>query len=164
MHWLVKSEPGDWSLEDHAKKGVEHWDGVRNHQANNNMKRKNIGDLAYLYHSISDKAVVGVLRVVKEHYPDHTDKTGRFGMVDFQYVKHMDRPVGLEEFKANPILRNTAIVQQGRLSVMPLTEEQWKEVERVSQLTGAISDTRVPTKRTSPKKVGTKVTKKIVKK
>jgi len=131
QHWLCKSEPGNWSIEDHKKKKVEHWDGVRNYQASNNMKKMKIGDLAYMYHSISDKAVVGVMKVVKEHYPDHTDKTGKFGMVDFEYVKHVQVPVHLEEFKRNPKLQNTALIKQSRLSVMPLTECEWNEVMRI---------------------------------
>lgn len=133
-YWLCKSEPGDWSIDDHKKKKIEHWDGVRNYQANNNMKLMKAGDFAYFYHSISDKAVVGVLKCIKEHYPDFTDKTNTFGMVDFEYVKHMKRPVQLEEFKANPILNQTALVKQMRLSVMPLTKQQWDEVERLSNL------------------------------
>lgn len=133
-YWLCKSEPGDWSINDHKKKKIEHWDGVRNYQANNNMKLMKVGDFAYFYHSISDKAVVGVLKCIEEHYPDFTDKTNTFGMVDFEYVKHMKRPVHLEEFKANPILNQTALVKQMRLSVMPLTKQQWDEVERLSNL------------------------------
>jgi predicted RNA-binding protein with PUA-like domain len=128
QHWLVKSEPGDWSIDDHKRKKIEHWDGVRNYQANNNMKKMKVGDMAFMYHSISDKAVVGVLKVVREHYPDFTDKTNTFGMVDFEYVKHMQKPVHLEEFKRNPKLQNTALVKQGRLSVMPLTDSEWQEI------------------------------------
>ena len=130
-YWLVKSEPGNWSIDDHKTKKIEHWDGVRNYQANNNMKKMKVGDLAYLYHSISDRAVVGVLKVVREHYPDFTDKSNKFGMVDFEYVRHVDVPVHLEEFKTNTKLRNTAIVKQGRLSVMPLTKDEWDEIERL---------------------------------
>ena len=133
QYWLCKSEPGDWSIDAHEKKGVEHWDGVRNYQANNNMKKMKIGDLAYFYHSISDKAVVGVLKCVKEHYPDFTDKTGRFGMVDFEFVSRVKYPVHLEEFKRNPKLQHTALVKQMRLSVMPLTKAEWDEVERIGR-------------------------------
>lgn len=133
QYWLCKSEPGEWSIADHEAKRVEHWDGVRNYQANNNMKKMKVNDLAYFYHSISDKAVVGVLRCVKEHYPDFTDKTGRFGMVDFEFVSRMKFPVHLEEFKKNPKLNNTALVKQMRLSVMPLTKEEWDEVALVGK-------------------------------
>ena len=93
-----------------------------------------LGDLAYFYHSISDKSVVGVLKCVKEHYPDFTDKTNRFGMVDFEYICHVKRPVHLDEFKSNPILKETSLVKQMRLSVMPLTKQQWDEVDRLSKL------------------------------
>ena len=133
QHWICKSEPGNWSIDDHARKKIEHWDGVRNYQANNNMKKMKIGDLAFMYHSISDKACVGIMRVVREHYPDHTDKTGKFGMVDFEYVSHLKCSVHLEEFKVNPILKSTALVTQSRLSVMPISLEQWMEVERIGE-------------------------------
>jgi predicted RNA-binding protein with PUA-like domain len=133
-YWLCKSEPGDWSIDDHKAKKIEHWDGVRNYQANNNMKKMKVGDMAYFYHSISDKSVVGVMKCVKEHYPDFTDKTNRFGMVDFEYICHVKRPVHLDEFKVNPILKETALVKQMRLSVMPLTKQQWDEVDRLSKL------------------------------
>jgi predicted RNA-binding protein with PUA-like domain len=133
QYWICKSEPGNWSIEDHKKKKIEHWDGVRNYQANNNMKLMKIGDLAFMYHSISDKACVGVMKVVKEHYPDHTDKSGRFGMVDFEYVKHCKFPVHLEEFKVNPKLKNTALVKQTRLSVIPLTKAEWVEIWRLTE-------------------------------
>jgi predicted RNA-binding protein with PUA-like domain len=132
QYWLVKSEPGNWSIDDHKKKKIEHWDGVRNYQANNNMKKMKIGDLAYMYHSVSDRAVVGILKVVKEHYPDFTDKTNTFGMVDFEYVKHVDRPVHLDEIKTNSKLQNTALIKQSRLSVMPLTKPEWDEINRIA--------------------------------
>ena len=83
-YWLVKSEPSAWSWSDHFKVGVAEWDGVRNHQANNNMKAMKSGDLAFFYHSVTEKSIVGILQVVKEHYPDHTDPSGKFGMVDFK--------------------------------------------------------------------------------
>jgi predicted RNA-binding protein with PUA-like domain len=134
-YWLVKSEPGTWSIDDHKKKVIEHWDGVRNYQANNNMKKMKIGDIALMYHSVSDRQVVGLLEVVKEHYPDHTDKSGKFGMVDFKYVKHLTRPVHLDEIKRNAALQNTALIKQGRLSVMPLTDKEFNIFMEVS-LTG----------------------------
>ena len=138
-YWLCKSEPGDWSINDHEKKKIEHWDGVRNYQANNNMKKMKIGDLAFMYHSISDRSVVGILKVVTEHYPDHTDKTNTFGMVDFEFISKVQRPVHLDEFKTNKILCETALVKQGRLSVMPLTKAQWDEVIRLSKTTPGVT-------------------------
>ena len=134
MHyWIVKSEPGNWSIDDHERKHVEHWDGVRNYQANNNMKKMKVGDLACMYHSVSDREIVGILKVVREHYPDHTDSSGKFGMVDFEFVKHVNKRVHLEEFKKNPKLQNTALVKQGRLSVIPINDIEWNEIMHQAQ-------------------------------
>lgn len=127
-YWLVKSEPGTWSWDDHVKKGVEHWDGVRNYQANNNMKAMKKGDQAFFYHSVNEKQIVGIVEVVREHYPDHTDKTGRFGMVDFKAIKPVPQPVTLAQIKATPELQNMALVKQSRLSVCPVTETEWKTI------------------------------------
>src|SRR3546814_7407361 len=79
-YWLIKTEPGSWSWDDQVKKGVEHWNGVRNHQASNNMKAMKTGDRCFFYHSVDEKQVVGVVEVAKEYYPDHTDASGRFGI------------------------------------------------------------------------------------
>lgn len=125
-YWLVKSEPGAWSWDDHVKAGVAEWDGVRNHQANNNMKEMKIGDRAFFYHSVDEKRIVGVLEVVKEHYPDHTDETGRFGMVDFKALFPVETPVTLADIKADERLRDLLLVRQSRLSVVPVSKEHWK--------------------------------------
>lgn len=127
-YWLIKSEPNTWSWEDHVEKGVEHWDGVRNYQANNNMKAMKNGDQAFFYHSVKDKEIVGIVEVVKEHYPDHTDESGRFGMVDFKAVKPVKTPVTLAEIKAHPALQNMALVKQSRLSVAPVAEDEWNVI------------------------------------
>ena len=125
-YWLVKSEPGAWSWDDHVKAGVAEWDGVRNHQANNNMKEMKIGDRAFFYHSVDEKRIVGVLEVAKEHYPDHTDETGRFGMVDFKALFPVETPVSLAEIKADERLQDLLLVRQSRLSVVPVSKEHWK--------------------------------------
>jgi len=125
-YWLVKSEPGTWSWDDQVRKGVEHWDGVRNYQASNNMKAMTIGDRAFFYHSVNEKQIVGVVEVVKEYYPDHTDESGRFGMVDVKALFPVKRPVTLAEIKAEPRLANLALVRQSRLSVVPVSDEEWK--------------------------------------
>jgi predicted RNA-binding protein with PUA-like domain len=125
-YWLFKSEPGAWSWDDQVKKGVEHWDGVRNYQACNNMKAMKIGDKAFFYHSVNEKQIVGVVEVVKEYYPDHTDASGRFGMVDVKTLHPLDRPVTLAEIKAEPKLSDLALVRQSRLSVVPVTAAHWK--------------------------------------
>ena len=110
------------------KAGAAEWDGVRNHQANNNMKAMKIGDKGFFYHSVNEKRIVGIVRVVKEHYPDHTDASGRFGMVDVEAVEPVKTPVTLADIKAEPRLQNMALVRQSRLSVTPVSDEEWKIV------------------------------------
>ncbi|MPY72958.1 MAG: EVE domain-containing protein [Alphaproteobacteria bacterium] len=125
-YWLFKTEPGSWSWDDQVKKGVEHWNGVRNHQAANNMKAMKVGDLGFFYHSVDEKRIVGIVAVAKEYYPDHTDASGRFGMVDVKTVKPMKRPVTLAEIKAEPRLEKLALVRQSRLSVTPIGDDEWR--------------------------------------
>ncbi|MGH6620530.1 MAG: EVE domain-containing protein [Alphaproteobacteria bacterium] len=125
-YWLFKTEPGSWSWDDQVKKGVEHWNGVRNHQAANNMKAMKVGDLGFFYHSVDEKRIVGIVAVAKEYYPDHTDASGRFGMVDIKTVKPMKRPVTLAEIKAEPRLEKLALVRQSRLSVTPIGDDEWR--------------------------------------
>ena len=125
-YWLVKSEPSAWSWEDHVKKKIEPWDGVRNYQACNNMKSMRIGDKAFFYHSINEKRIVGTLQVVKEYHPDPSDKSKRFGMVTFKAQKPLKEPVTLQQIKNDPRLRNLALVRQSRLSVMPIDAVSWK--------------------------------------
>ena len=130
-YWLFKSEPSAWSWNDHVKKGVEHWDGVRNYQANNNMKAMKVGDLGFFYHSVNEKQIVGLVEVVSEHYPDHTDKLGRFGMVDLKAVKPVTTPVTLSQIKENPKLSEMVLVKNSRLSVQPVSKSEWNEVCRM---------------------------------
>ena len=124
-HWLVKSEPGTWSWDDHVRDGVAEWDGVRNYQAANNLKAMKTGDLAFFYHSVNEKQVVGIVEVVKEYYPDPSDASGRFGMVDFKAVKPFAKPVSLADIKAEPRLSDLALVRQSRLSVLPVSDDEW---------------------------------------
>ena len=126
QYWLVKSEPFTWSWQQQVEKGVEHWDGVRNYQASNNMKAMKIGDQAFFYHSNKGLEIVGIVEVVKEYYPDPTDEKGRFGMVDFKAIKELTTPVTLKEIKANPALEEMALVKQSRLSVSPVREHEWQ--------------------------------------
>ncbi len=125
-YWLVKSEPGAWSWDDHVKAGTAEWDGVRNHQAANNMKAMKKGDRAFFYHSVNEKQIVGTLQVSKEYYPDPTDKSGRFGMVDFKAIEALKAPVTLADIKADPHLSELPLVKQSRLSVMPIDAKSWK--------------------------------------
>jgi predicted RNA-binding protein with PUA-like domain len=96
--WLMKSEPSAYSWNDLVREGHTHWDGVRNYQAANNMKSMKVGDMAFFYHSVTDKEIVGIMQVVREYYPDHTDKTDKFGMVDVEPVMPTAIPVTLARF------------------------------------------------------------------
>ena len=125
-YWLMKSEPGTWSWDDQVKAGSAEWDGVRNYQASNNMKAMELGDLCFFYHSVKEKLIVGIVEVVRLYYPDPSDASGRFGMVDVKAVKPMERPVSLTEIKAEPELANLALVRQSRLSVVPVNAAEWK--------------------------------------
>ena len=127
-YWLFKSEPGAWSWDDQVKAGAAEWDGIRNYQADNNMKAMKIGDKAFFYHSIKEKQVVGVVEIVKEHYPDHTDPKGRFGMVDVKAVCPVKTPVTLDDVRNEPSLSELALIRQSRLSVMPVTAPEWKQI------------------------------------
>ena len=125
-YWLFKSEPGAWSWNDQVRDGTAEWDGVRNYQAANNMKAMKIGDRGFFYHSVNEKRIVGIVEVVKEYYPDPTDPSGRFGMVDVKALKPIKTPVTLKDIKAEPRLSGLALVRQSRLSVVPVGDEEWR--------------------------------------
>lgn len=125
-HWLVKSEPSTWSWRDHVRAGTTQWDGVRNHQAANNLKAMKLGDQVLMYHSVNEKQIVGVLEVVKTYHPDPTDESGRFGMVDLKALTPLKTPVTLQQVKSDPRLRHLALVRQSRLSVMPVDPTSWE--------------------------------------
>ena len=126
-YWLLKSEPGTWSWDDQLKKGDEGegWDGVRNYQASNNMKKMEIGDLAFFYHSVNEKSIVGIVSIIEKYQDDPTDKTGRFGMVVVKAIKSFTKSVSLSEIKSNQKLQGISLIKQSRLSVMPMTKEHW---------------------------------------
>ena len=124
-YWLLKSEPSSWSWEQQKKKKTEHWDGVRNYQASNNMKKMEIGDLAFFYHSVSEKSIVGIVSIIEKYQDDPTDKTGRFGMVVVKAIKSFTKSVSLSEIKSNQKLQGILLIKQSRLSVMPITKEHW---------------------------------------
>ena len=131
-YWLLKSEPSTWSWEDQVKAGVEMWDGVRNYQARNNLMSMKKKDLCFFYHSVSEKLIIGIVEVVKEHYPDPTDKTGRFVVIDVKAKKKLKRAVSLEEIKNTPKLSSIALIKQSRLSVMSLTKNEWDLILKLS--------------------------------
>lgn len=126
-YWLLKSEPGTWSWDDQLKKGDEGegWDGVRNYQASNNMKKMEIGDLAFFYHSVNEKSIVGIVSIIEKYQDDPTDKTGRFGMVVVKAIKSFTKSVSLSEIIYNQKLQEISFIKQSRLSVMPITKEHW---------------------------------------
>lgn len=130
--WLVKSEPDTWSWDDHVKAGAEPWNGVRNHQAANNLKAMRVGDQAFFYHSGDERAVVGVVEVTRAYYPDPTDDSGRFGMVDFRIVRPLPRPVTLRQIKADDRLGHLALIRQSRLSVVPVDEPAWHVIRELA--------------------------------
>ena len=124
-YWLFKSEPGAWSWDDQVEAGTAEWDGVRNYQADNNMKAMKIGDRGFFYHSVDAREIVGVVEIVREHYPDPTDPKGRFGMVDVKALMPVESPVTLADIKAEPALSGMALVRQSRLSVSPVSDAEW---------------------------------------
>jgi len=132
-HWLVKSEPDAWSWDQQVKKGArgEMWSGVRNHTAKQNLMKMKKGDRAFFYHSNVGKEIIGIVEVIREHYPDPTDKTGKFVAVDVKAVGPVPRPVTLAAVKGEPRLKNMALLKYSRLSVQPVTEAEWKTVLRM---------------------------------
>jgi len=129
-YWLFKSEPSTWSWDDQVAKGDvgEEWDGVRNYQARNFMREMAIGDLGFFYHSQKDKAVVGVVRICAEAHQDSTTQDDRWQCVDIAAVGAFAKPVGLSEVKEHPELQEMALVKSARLSVQPVTEDEWNIV------------------------------------
>ena len=136
MHyWLMKSEPTIWSWQNQLDRGEqgEGWDGVRNYQASNNMKSMDVGDLAFFYHSLNEKQIVGIVTVCALYHPDPTDASGRFGMVTVKAVKSLSTPVTLADIKADERLWDMALVRQPRLSVTPVAAKQWAIIMDKSQ-------------------------------
>ena len=131
-YWLLKSEPDAWSWDNQLKEGVSMWDGVRNYQARNNLKEMKKNDLCFFYHSVTERSIVGIVKVVKEYYPDPTDKTGRFVVVDVKAIKKLKNPVSLDQIKENNKLKDIALVKQSRLSVMPLKKTEWDIIIKMS--------------------------------
>jgi len=129
-HWLYKSEPGVWSWDRQVACGAAgtYWDGVRNPLANANMKAMAVGERGFFYHSNEGKEIVGIVEVIKEAYPDPSDPTGKFVMVDIKAVKPLKTPVTLAVVKAEPRLADMALMKYSRLSVQPVTDAEWELV------------------------------------
>ena len=128
QYWLLKSEPDVWSLNQQKKAGIKGatWDGVRNYQAANNLKKMNLGDLCFFYHSNIGKEIVGIVEVIKTAFIDKTDKEKRFVAVQVRFVKKLKRPISLEKIKKNKKISHLPLIKQSRLSVMPIDYKSWK--------------------------------------
>ena len=135
--WLMKSEPSTWSWQNQLDRGErgEGWDGVRNYQASNNMKAMAIGDLAFFYHSVNEKQIVGIVEVCALYHPDPTDASCQFGMVTVKAVKSLYTPVTLADIKADERLQDMALIRQSRLSVTPVSAAQWDIIMDKAQTT-----------------------------
>ncbi len=133
-HWLLKSEPSAYAWADLVRDRRTVWNGVRNHQAANNLRAMRVGDRAFFYHSNEGLAIVGVVEIVREAYPDPSDKTGRFVTVDVAPVAAAQTPVTLTQIKTEPRLKALALVRQGRLSVSPVAVAEWALLCRMAGL------------------------------
>ena len=135
-YWLLKSEPDVWSIDQQIKAGKKGaaWDGVRNYQAANNLKKMQKGDLCFFYHSNIGKEIVGIVEVIKEFYPDKTDHSGRFVAVSVKFSKKLKRPIKLEDIKKNKQLSHLSLIKQSRLSVMPIDSKSWKILNNMGKI------------------------------
>lgn len=128
QYWLIKSEPNVWSWDDQVKKGAigEPWTGVRNYGARNNLRAMKLGDLAFFYHSNQDKAIIGICEVIKEDFPDPTDE--KWSCVQFAAKQKLAQSYSLDQAKTNPALAKMVLVNNTRLSVQPVSPQEWQEV------------------------------------
>ena len=127
-YWLMKSEPDVWSIEQQKKAGLKgaSWDGVRNYQAANNLKKMKKDDLCFFYHSNIGKEIVGIVKIIKTAFLDKTDKEERFVAVQVRFIKKLKYPVSLEKIKKNRTISHLPLIKQSRLSVMPIDYKSWK--------------------------------------
>ena len=136
--WLFKSEPSEWSWDDQVARGAdgEVWDGVRNYQARNMMRGMKVGDLGFFYHSQKEKAVVGIVEVIAGSHPDPTSDDPRWDCVDIRAVRPFVRPVTLAEIRETPALSEMALLRNSRLSVQPVSSEEWDLICRMGETDG----------------------------
>ena len=136
QYWLIKSEPDVWSIDQQIKAGKKgaDWDGVRNYQAANNLKKMQKGDLCFFYHSNIGKEIVGIVEVVKSAFLDKTDKDGRFVAVRVRFKERLKKPVSLETIKKTKTISHLPLVKQSRLSVMPIDYKSWKFIYKMSKV------------------------------
>jgi len=135
-YWLLKSEPNVWSIDQQKKSGVKGvtWDGVRNYQAANNLKKMNKGDLCFFYHSNIGKEIVGIVEVIKEAFIDPSDKKKRFVAVKVKFKSLLKKPVTLENIKKNKELVHLSLIKQSRLSVMEIDSKSWKIINKIGSI------------------------------
>ena len=136
QYWLMKSEPDVWSIEQQKKVGNKgaSWDGLRNYQAAKNLKKMKKGDKCFFYHSNIGKEIVGIVEVIREHYLDKTDQSGRFVAVTVKFFKKIDKPITLEKIKKNKELSHLSLIKQSRLSVMPIDSKSWKILNNMGKI------------------------------
>ena len=135
-YWLMKSEPNVWSLEQQKKTGAKGaaWDGVRNYQARNNLKKMKVGDLCFFYHSNIGKEIVGTVKVIKKAFIDKTDKKKRFVAVQVRFVEEFKMPISLEKIKKTKAISHLPLIKQSRLSVMPIDYKSWKIIYKMGKI------------------------------
>jgi len=135
-YWLIKSEPDVWSIDQQIKSGEKGsmWDGVRNYQAANNLRKMKKGDLCFFYHSNIGKEIVGIVKVIRESYLDPTDKSKKFVAVQVRFEKKLSQPVTLENIKKTKELKDLPLIKQSRLSVMPIDTKYWKIILNMSKI------------------------------
>ena len=135
-YWLLKSEPNVWSIDQQKRVGSKGaaWDGVRNYQAANNLKKMKMNDQCFFYHSNIGKEIVGIVKVIKTSFVDKTDKERKFVAVQVRFVKKLKRPVSLENIKKNKALKHLGLIKQSRLSVMPIDSKSWKIINKMGNI------------------------------
>ena len=136
QYWLLKSEPNVWSIDQQKKAGLKGaaWDGVRNYQAANNLKKMKFGDLCFFYHSNIGKEIVGTVKVIKEAFIDKTDKKKRFVAVQVRFVEKFNYTISLEKIKKNKDISHLPLIKQSRLSVMPIDYKSWKIIYKMGKI------------------------------
>tara|TARA_B100001057_G_scaffold33958_1_gene30802 strand:+ start:4270 stop:4686 length:417 start_codon:yes stop_codon:yes gene_type:complete len=135
-YWLLKSEPDVWSINEQIKAGIKgaDWDGVRNYQAANNLRKMKKGDLCFFYHSNIGKEIVGIVEVINTAFIDPTDKKKRFVAVKVKYKSKLKTPVSLANIKKNKDLKDIPLIRQSRLSVMPIDTKSWKIILKMGSI------------------------------
>ncbi len=132
-YWLLKTEPETFSWDNLVEQKTAMWDGVRNYQARNNLRKMKKGDIALFYHSVKNPAIIGIAEIVKEHYPDPTAKEGDWSVIDVKPVRKLERVITLQEIKAYPALKEMVLVKSSRLSVQPVTKDEFEIIMKLEK-------------------------------